>query len=104
MKVLTSMIQEVIDYEYSTRQSIENYCEENNIDRTIILLESKLSYVCSLCKDLNYLSYLECCNCKQKTCIKHLVSCTCKSSITLFYRHKHDLSYHFSKNKKEIKA
>ncbi len=104
VKTINSYIQESIDNEFNSRETIEQFCEINKISKTILSLESKWFVSCQHCIELNYLSYAECLECKKKYCISHLYPCKCQSkSITLYYRHKNDL-YYYSKNKKAINA
>lgn len=99
IKDITLAIQEVIDAELLARENIESYLKKNEIMYTQESFNYKLPYDCSVCPNLNYMSYQECKTCKKKECITHNLVCKCSTkALVLYYRFNSDLKY-YSKGK-----
>ena len=99
IRLLNPSIQEIIENELALRESIEQYLNINSIVYNHENFLSKFPIECTICPQLNYMSYLVCKSCKRKSCINHLSICKCTDRvIVLYYRFSTDLKY-YSKNK-----
>lgn len=95
IKAISSAIQDVIEVELSARESIEDSFKSNEISYNQDNFINKLPYECSVCPNLNYMSYVECRSCRKKYCISHFYYCKCPmKSVILNYRFSSDLKYY----------
>lgn len=99
---ITINIQSIIQKEIQLRELIEEFLNLNSIQYSYESFINRLPFECSICEELNYMSYVECRSCLRKSCISHLSICKCEEkTVVLYYRFNNDLKYYL-KNKSII--